>query len=93
MVACALLVLGFTKELVEMLISPESGSFKAVTIAVAVLALYCTDFAINAGKTDSSPRDVLWDDEMLMLVSHVLCEESCRRHAADPEAASWRRVE
>lgn len=49
-VACALLVLGFTKELVGTFMSSESDSFKATTIALAVLALYCTDFAINAGK-------------------------------------------
>lgn len=51
LVACSLLALGFTKEIVASFVSPESAP--TATIVVAVLSLYATDFAINAGKLSS----------------------------------------
>jgi solute carrier family 45, member 1/2/4 len=48
-VACGLLSLGFTKEIVaSFVMDPEKA--RTATIAVAVLSLYATDFAINGGK-------------------------------------------
>ncbi|OIW34907.1 hypothetical protein CONLIGDRAFT_566450 [Coniochaeta ligniaria NRRL 30616] len=46
-VVCSLLALGFTKEIVSFFIA-DKQSAKVPTIALAVLALYATDFAINA---------------------------------------------
>ncbi|KAK0753997.1 major facilitator superfamily domain-containing protein [Schizothecium vesticola] len=46
LVACSLLALGFTKEIVASFVSPESAP--TATIVVAVLSLYATDFSINA---------------------------------------------
>ncbi|KAK1837293.1 major facilitator superfamily domain-containing protein [Podospora conica] len=46
LVACSLLALGFTKEIVASFVSPESAP--TATIVVAVMSLYATDFAINA---------------------------------------------
>ncbi|KAJ9161954.1 Sucrose transporter [Coniochaeta hoffmannii] len=46
-VVCSLLCLGFTKEIVSFFIA-DKQSAKVPTIALAVLALYATDFAINA---------------------------------------------
>jgi len=48
LVACSLLALGFTREIVASFVSPESAP--TATIVVAVLSLYATDFSINAGK-------------------------------------------
>ena len=53
LVACSLLALGFTKEIVDSFVSPESAA--TATIVVAVLSLYATDFAINAGKPSAQP--------------------------------------
>ena len=50
--ALALMALGFTKEIVSYFIWDPTYS-RACTIAVAVLSLYCVDFAINAGKVHS----------------------------------------
>ncbi|KAK4154642.1 general alpha-glucoside permease [Chaetomidium leptoderma] len=46
-VACSLLVLGFTKEIVAGLVL-DPGAAKSWTIVLAVLSLYVVDFAINA---------------------------------------------
>jgi solute carrier family 45, member 1/2/4 len=48
-VVCGLLCLGFTKEIVRLFIHDKETA-KIPTIALAVLALYATDFAINAGR-------------------------------------------
>ena len=48
-VALSLLVLGFTKELVESFIS-DPDTARALTIMMAVLSLYSVDFSINAGE-------------------------------------------
>lgn len=53
-VVCSLLALGFTKEIVGFFIA-DKQSAKVPTIALAVLALYATDFAINAGEANGSP--------------------------------------
>lgn len=47
-VAAALLTLGWTKEIVSALLPADSEFSRTLTIFVAVLALYVTDFAINA---------------------------------------------
>lgn len=48
-VAIAMLVLGFTKEIVSYFIAdPETAKFP--TVFLAVLAIYVVDFAINAGE-------------------------------------------
>lgn len=47
LVFCSLLCLGFTKEIVGFFIAARQSA-KVPTIALAVLALYATDFAINA---------------------------------------------
>lgn len=49
-VAAALLTLGWTREIVAALVPAESEFKRMFTIILAVLALYVTDFAINAGK-------------------------------------------
>ncbi|KAK3362094.1 major facilitator superfamily domain-containing protein [Lasiosphaeria ovina] len=46
-VACSMVALGFTKEIVVTFVADKQHA-KVATIAVAVLALYVTDFAINA---------------------------------------------
>jgi solute carrier family 45, member 1/2/4 len=46
-VSAGLLILGFTKEIVSFFL-PEGDAAKTMTIILAVLALYATDFAINA---------------------------------------------
>lgn len=53
-VSASLLVLGWTREIVAWLL-PVDGDFRRkLTIFLAVLALYVTDFAINAGKCSVS---------------------------------------
>lgn len=49
-VAVCLLVLGFTKEIVEFLV-PDEKLAKGPTIALAVLSIYALDFAINGGTS------------------------------------------
>lgn len=51
-VAVAMLVLGFTKEIVTVFIA-DAEAARVPTISLAVLAIYVVDFAINAGKTNS----------------------------------------
>ncbi|KAK3906861.1 general alpha-glucoside permease [Staphylotrichum tortipilum] len=46
-VACSLLALGFTKEIVASLVE-DPHSARTLTVVLAVLSLYCVDFAINA---------------------------------------------
>jgi solute carrier family 45 protein 1/2/4 len=48
-VAASLLVLGFTKEIVEAFIS-DPNTARPWTIVLAILSIYMVDFAINAGK-------------------------------------------
>jgi solute carrier family 45 protein 1/2/4 len=53
-VALALLVLGFTKEIVASVgFNPETA--RILTIMLAVLSLYVVDFAINAGEQRCPP--------------------------------------
>lgn len=49
-VSASLLVLGWTREIVAWLLPMESDFRRKFTIFLAVLALYVTDFAINAGR-------------------------------------------
>ncbi len=53
-VACSLIALGFTKEIVASLVS-DPQTARVLTIILAVLSLYCVDFAINAGEASSCP--------------------------------------
>lgn len=48
-VSVCLIILGFTKEIVEFLL-PDEELAKGPTIALAVLSIYALDFAINAGE-------------------------------------------
>lgn len=48
-VSVCLIVLGFTKEIVEFVL-PDEELAKGPTIALAVLSIYALDFAINAGE-------------------------------------------
>lgn len=57
-VSASLLVLGWTREIVAWLLPMETDFKRKVTIFLAVLALYVTDFAINAGKF-RSPSTIL----------------------------------
>lgn len=49
-VSASLLVLGWTREIVAWLLPLDSDFRQKFTVFLAVLALYVTDFAINAGK-------------------------------------------
>jgi solute carrier family 45 protein 1/2/4 len=49
LVALCLLVLGWTKEIVSLFVA-EGDFNKSCTVALAVLAIYAVDFAINAGE-------------------------------------------
>ena len=49
LVAISLLVLGWTKEIVDVFIK-DKDTAKTCTITLAVLSIYAVDFAINAGK-------------------------------------------
>jgi solute carrier family 45 protein 1/2/4 len=52
LVACCLIVLGWTKEIVGFFV--EDGEFKkSCTIVLAVLSIYAVDFAVNAGKSEA----------------------------------------
>lgn len=50
-VCVSMLTLGFTRELVTLLFSDDDERIKRPTIFLAVLAIYCVDFAINAGMS------------------------------------------
>lgn len=52
-VACTVLVMGFTKEIVASFVS-DSTIASRLTIVLAVLSLYVVDFAINAGESRRS---------------------------------------
>lgn len=58
-VAACLIVLGFTKEIVEFLVQDEKLA-KGPTIALAVLSIYALDFAINGGKRPRSEFRLYW---------------------------------
>jgi solute carrier family 45, member 1/2/4 len=49
LVALSLMVLGWTKEIVDVFIEDKDAA-KTCTITLAVLSIYAVDFAINAGK-------------------------------------------
>lgn len=81
--AISMLLLGFTKNVVGWILSPDSPAFKGVTIALAVLAIYCIDFTINAVQAvdrallvDTLPMDLqergqAWAGRMLSVGSVV----------------------
>lgn len=52
-VAVALLVLGFTKEIVSFFVADVEAA-KSFTIFLAVLSIYVVDFSINAGSSTAS---------------------------------------
>lgn len=51
-VAVTLLILGFTRELVGLVVDDDQAA-KRPTIVLAVLAIYVLDFAINASMSQS----------------------------------------
>lgn len=66
-----ILVLGFTREIVDCFVSEEESARK-ITIWLAVLSIYCVDFTINAG---------MWCP-YLGVVAHINslnCVQSCRQ--------------
>ena len=68
-VACSLITLGFTKEIVAALVG-DSEATRTLTIMLAVLSLYTVDFAINAGKALCSLGDASF---VLLTVSLQSC--------------------
>jgi solute carrier family 45 protein 1/2/4 len=74
-VVCSLLALGFTKEIVTFFI-PDKQMAKVPTIALAVLALYATDFAINAGRLDSIRFYVLRGEMLIRGCLVMSCSRS-----------------
>jgi solute carrier family 45 protein 1/2/4 len=54
-VAVSLLTLGFTGDIVSLVIS-DGPTAERATIVLAVLAIYVLDFAINAGTFRTRPR-------------------------------------
>ncbi|KAG8819218.1 hypothetical protein FRC17_010548 [Serendipita sp. 399] len=79
----SLLLLGFTKEVVSWFISPDSSANATVTIWLAVIAIYCIDFSINAVQavdrallvdilpTGQQERGQAWAGRMLSVGSVV----------------------
>lgn len=66
-----ILVLGFTREIVDCFVSEEESARK-ITIWLAVLSIYCVDFTINAG---------MWYP-YLGVIAHtnsLNCVQSCRQ--------------
>lgn len=53
-VACSLIALGFTKEIVAAFVL-DSQTARALTIIIAVLSLCTVDFSINAGRDPTDP--------------------------------------
>jgi solute carrier family 45, member 1/2/4 len=72
-VALGLLSLGFTKEIVASFVEDEA-SVNTATIVAAVLSLYATDFAINAGELHRPPP--AWHQNSILTASAVM---SCSR--------------
>ena len=54
-VAACLLVLGWTKEIVESFVS-KSEFAQTCMISLAVFAIYAVDFSINAGKSETKDQ-------------------------------------
>jgi hypothetical protein len=92
-VAISLLVLGFTREIVG-LFEPDGERAKWPTIALAVLAIYAVDFAINVGACLLSLvlRCILCRQADRRRSSNVLLKESCRRYSTHRQAASGGRL-
>lgn len=87
-VAVAMLVLGFTKELVGYFIA-DSDAARIPTIFLAVFSIYVVDFAINAGKIGFPLcREHRW--LTASSESHVLLAKSNCRYASHRKAAVWR---
>lgn len=91
-VACSLVALGFTKEIVGSFVSGPRAA-RTLTIMLAVLSLYVVDFAINAGDVLTvHPPPMPCARADIESCSYVLLEKSGCRHPAHTEAADGRRV-
>lgn len=80
-VAIALLVLGFTKDIVSFFVS-DAEAAKSFTIFLAILSIYVVDFSINAGSSASICPPSGFGDTPLTRHSHVGVTESCSGHFA-----------
>lgn len=70
-VAGCLLVLGWTKEIVEYFVQP--GDFaQNCMISLAVFAIYAVDFSINAGESGSYLKHLISNHEIVMSCSRSL---------------------
>ncbi|KAK2589901.1 hypothetical protein QQS21_012418 [Conoideocrella luteorostrata] len=93
-VAACLLVLGFTKEIVEFFMRDEMMA-KGPTIALAVMSIYALDFAINAGKLSpcASFTNANNADEIVLVMS---CSRSlivdCLPLEKQQSGAAWGNV-
>jgi len=89
-VAASLLVLGFTREIVALVVA-DGESATRPTIFLAVVAIYVVDFAINVGMSSPCNRVAV----CLVLTespSHVVLQEPHCRYASARDAADWRGV-
>ena len=57
--ALAMLLLGFTKDIASWFLDRDSSANANLTIWLAVLAIYCIDFSINAGKPEPPSQSIL----------------------------------
>jgi solute carrier family 45, member 1/2/4 len=49
LVGINLMIIGWTREIGSIFLSPESDSYQTLVIWIAVVSVYLLDFAINAG--------------------------------------------
>lgn len=85
-VAVSLFVLGFTRDIVGLVMSDDERA-KRPTIVLAVVAIYVVDFAINVGTYNMTDFLLFWE---LTGPSHVMLEESDCRYTTNREATGRR---
>ena len=61
--ALAMLLLGFTKDIASWFLDRDSSANANLTIWLAVLAIYCIDFSINAGKPEPPSLPIYLTDD------------------------------
>ena len=86
-VAACLLVLGWTREIIEAFVQP--GEFaQNCMITLAVFAIYAVDFSINAGELDSNRRRAISNPG-----SYVVFSKLNSRYASYSEATERGRMD
>lgn len=86
-VAVCLLVLGWTREIIEAFVQP--GEFaQNCMITLAVFAIYAVDFSINAGELGSSKRRAISNRG-----SYVVFSKLNSRYASYSEATERGRMD